>query len=463
MVLFLGAAFCQAATNYCVVPDNAGATPPYTDWPTAATNIQEVVNGCLAGDTIYLTNGHYYLTGEVVVAQAVIIRSFNNGATDPTNTILDGNNYAGKPVTNRCLIVTNAAATIDGLTLTNGRALNSSGGGCRIPAGISGTVILTNCIISGNSATNVNQTGGGVSASSLAIIANCRITGNRAASWGGGVMMGGADIVLKDSLVGWNYTSGDGAGVAFYAYRDSAKNCSIVSNDGLSTIYLISLYGVVSNCVIQGNTNGTPIAFYDSTGNTYSQIVNCQIIGNYSSGSYPAGGNVSCGVLYRNCLIANNQSSGTYGGLYVIANRTGTVESCTIAGNRGTTRGGVYADSGSKCYFYNTVISSNVGSTSSDLGFANADAINNFTNCCCPTVSLPPTQGNIQSDPFLAGLNSGNYRLSPNSPCVNTGLNKYWMTNTVDLDGNRRLDQLNGRVDMGAYEFIHTITLISGF
>jgi len=120
-VLFLGASFCQAAnTNYYVVPDNAGATPPYTDWPTAATNIQDVLNRTLAGDTIYLTNGHYYLTGEVVIATAVTVKSYNAGAVDPTNTIIDGNNYAGKPVTNRCFCITNAAATIDGLTITNG-------------------------------------------------------------------------------------------------------------------------------------------------------------------------------------------------------------------------------------------------------------------------------------------------------------------------------------------------------
>jgi len=69
---------------------------------------------------------------------------------------------------------------------------------------------------------------------------------------------------------------------------------------------------------------------------------------------------------------------------------------------------------------------------------------------------------NIAGDPLFAGTNAGNYRLTANSPCINTGTNQTWMTGAVDRDERPRIDRLSGRVDMGAYEFIHKITLISG-
>jgi len=52
---------------------------------------------------------------------------------------------------------------------------------------------------------------------------------------------------------------------------------------------------------------------------------------------------------------------------------------------------------------------------------------------------------------------SGDYRLRANSPCVNTGTNQGWMTNSYDLDGRMRIRY--GTVDMGAYEAIYNGTI----
>ena len=64
-------------------------------------------------------------------------------------------------------------------------------------------------------------------------------------------------------------------------------------------------------------------------------------------------------------------------------------------------------------------------------------------------------EGNINNDPLFVDPSNGNYRLLSNSPCVNAGdpnspIGQY----ETDLDGNPRL--VDGRVDMGAYEFIGT-------
>ena len=57
----------------------------------------------------------------------------------------------------------------------------------------------------------------------------------------------------------------------------------------------------------------------------------------------------------------------------------------------------------------------------------------------------------IDEVPFFVDTENGNYRLSDNSPCINTGLTEGIDFNRVDLDGNPRV--WNNVVDMGAYEY----------
>ena len=333
---------------------------------------------------------------------------------------------------------------------------------------MSGTYgVLTNCIITGNFATN--SQGGGVYVSGYGCtIAGCRIVGNRASLWGGGIRMAQSAIVLKDSFIGWNNViAQDGAAIASGTLC-SIFNCTIVSNGNLgciSIIYGLGSRAVISNCVITGNMNGTPFSPRDNPAYYSNKVINCQIINNHSTGTLvPAGGLLSYGTLYRNCLIANNRATGaaSCGGLRVVGNSTtGTVESCTIVSNRGVTAGGVYNDNGatSRGFFYNTIISSNAGNTYTDM-YAPGDTTNLFFNCCCPTITLPPAQGNIQSDPLFVSFDSGDYHLTGNSPCANTGTNQYsWMTGGIDLDGQPRIR--SGTVDMGCFEYIFRGTTIT--
>ena len=70
---------------------------------------------------------------------------------------------------------------------------------------------------------------------------------------------------------------------------------------------------------------------------------------------------------------------------------------------------------------------------------------------CAP--DAPAGNGNITNEPMFVDTNTGNYRLSAGSPCINAGNNQYAPTNVtpVDLDGNLRI--WNATVDMGAYEY----------
>jgi len=103
----------------------------------------------------------------------------------------------------------------------------------------------------------------------------------------------------------------------------------------------------------------------------------------------------------------------------------------------------------------NTIIYNN-SATTADPDVYTANSF--FSNCCMSVTNEWTTgRGNITNNPLFVDAANTNYRLSANSPCLNTGQNQDWMTNAVDLDGRIRIRY--GRVDMGAYERIYEGTI----
>ena len=66
--------------------------------------------------------------------------------------------------------------------------------------------------------------------------------------------------------------------------------------------------------------------------------------------------------------------------------------------------------------------------------------------------------GNITNAPLFVDQANGNLRLQTNSPCINAG-QQCLCAGPTDLDGNPRI--VSGTVDIGAYEFQGTGSLIS--
>jgi len=183
----------SAATNYVVPVGTIGADPiaNYTNWAHAATNIQDAVNAADVNNTILVSNGTYILTNQILVAKVLTIQSYNNGHTDWTNTIINGNYPT---TTNRCFqFASGGGATLDGFTITNGNSETGYGGGVYLN-GVVGTIIK-NCRITGNQASR----GGGIINffAVNCIVSNCSIIGNIASNatlaFGGGVI---ADLFL---------------------------------------------------------------------------------------------------------------------------------------------------------------------------------------------------------------------------------------------------------------------------
>src|SRR5215831_3574326 len=181
-----------AAVHY-VDLNSANPMPPYTNWATAATVIQDAVDAAAAGDEVVVTNGIYTTGGRSVGANLLInrvavdkpltLRSVNG----PQVTIIQGHqgtNYNGADSL-RCVYLA-AGALLSGFTLTNGAA---GGGYYYYPNGSGGGVfcattnaVVTNCVLVGDTATGYGGSGGGACGGTLY---NCTLNDNWSAFGGG--------------------------------------------------------------------------------------------------------------------------------------------------------------------------------------------------------------------------------------------------------------------------------------
>ena len=216
----------RAATNY--VSLSGSHTAPYTNWVTAATNIQDAVNVATnAGDVVLVTNGTYFLSSEITVENAITVESVNGRDV----TIVDGQN------TTRCFNLGSAACTISGFSIINGKAEGAGsenyGGG--IYCAVNPSPVITNCTFSGNSA----DYGGG---SFLGTLNNCTFTSNSANS-GGGCSAG----TLNNCLLSGNSANSGGG-----SYGGTLNNCTFTSNSAKSGGG--SDEGTLNHCTITGNS-----------------------------------------------------------------------------------------------------------------------------------------------------------------------------------------------------------------
>ena len=199
-------------------------------WANAKATIQAGIDAQeLPGGWILVGSGTYSLSATITVSKPVRIV----GADGQGSTIVDGQGSVS------CFNLGNTACVIEGLTITNGYT-GGNGGGIYC----SGMVpVVTNCTISGNTAT---QKGGGMYRGTAN---NCTISGNTALN-GGGMYEGTAN----------NCTISGNSGRGMYGA--TANNCTITENLGGGTYR-----GTANNCIVWYSTTGKDI---DGTTARYS-------------------------------------------------------------------------------------------------------------------------------------------------------------------------------------------------
>ena len=262
------------ATRYVSL---AGAhTPPFTNWPSAATNIQAAVDATLPGDLVLVASGVY-----------------SNGS------FFAYGNRNGEEVPNRIVINKSplTVSSVEGPGQTTILGDFSWGRGAWVGNG----GLLVGFTITGGYSRDA-AAGGGVWCESEGTVSNCTIVGN--SSWtGGGGVYGGTfwRCTISQNTADTYYGLGGGGALEAVLY-----NCLVVSN--LSLNYDYADYGTpgygggarggaLYNCTVAANSvTGGPDSLAGS-GTYGSTLTNCVVYGNSGAANEVEGGSASYSCL----------------------------------------------------------------------------------------------------------------------------------------------------------------------
>ena len=227
----------SAATLY-VDLNSANPVPPYADWNSASTNIQDAADASADGDLILVTNGVYQtgaqLTSDgasnrVVVAKSVALSSVNG----PGVTKIVG--YYNRTSSIRCIYLT-SGASMTGFMLTSGGTMKS---GANVWCADS-SVVVSNCIIAQGFAI---ENGGGAFQGTFF---DCSFEKNNADQYGGGAYQS----TLFNCVLTNNSASRGGG-----ACSNTLVNCRLVNNfaQAQGPSGGGALYCTLNNCFVAGN------------------------------------------------------------------------------------------------------------------------------------------------------------------------------------------------------------------
>ena len=401
----------QAATYYvdddnCPGPGSGIEVDPFC-------SIQVGINAASSDDIVQVAAGTYY--ENISMKSGVVIQ----GAGQDTTTIDGGD--SGSVVTADNV---DAAAKLDGFTITNGYYPN--GGGMY---NSSSSPTVSNCTFSENSASivpSIGEGGGMYNVNSSPTITNCIFSGNDATGLGGGMH-------------------------------------NLMSSP------------TVTNCTFSENTAHQGGGMHNL--NSSPTVTNCTFSGNSSDATAPGGGmrNHDSSPTVTNCSFFNNTAGTTGGGMYNV-NSSPIVANCIFyhnLANGGGYGGHEMANLGSSsptvinCTFYNEA----------DLAMYNNNSSPTVTNCilwghwdmiynvggASPVVTYSDVPyidgtGNINADPMfvdpdgpdnILGNSDDNFHLRAGSPCIDAGTSN-GAPNT-DFEGDPRPQ--GAGYDMGADEF----------
>ncbi len=351
--------------SYTVSPDGLG------DFPT----IQAAVDAAGDGDFIYLTDGTFTGDGNrdiVVPAVSLTIESQSGVAA-------------------QCFIDCQGSARAEHRAFH----FTSTGSGS---ATLSGVGIMNGYVVG-------NGAGIWVEGASPQILHSAAVQ----CVADGGSSRGGGLYVSDDGApaVAWCIFSGNsahiGGGIAVYEATGSYQRCDIIDNEA--------------------DTGG---GFYGQF-NGYALMHLCDVLSNTAgraAGVRWAGAGSPAISL---STIARNETDDAYGGGIWL--QSGSVTSCTIVENRAATLGGgVYCQAGT-----GTLTNCLIAYSENGYGVAADEVSNAPTMSCCDvygnlsgnydTVVGDQTgvNGNISQDPHLCGIESGDYALDHDSPCLPEG------------------------------------------
>lgn len=398
------------------------------------TALQASINAADSGSVVNVQAGTY--VGNFIMKKGVnVIGGWNAEFTDTTSyaTILDAN-------ANGRVVKQPAAFDVltiwENLTIQNGKFTSQQTDKAGSGVFLCDKGQVKHCLIQNNlfDAQSGEASGGGVyenGYTTSVLVDDCIIRDNTA-SHGGGVRICG---VIQNSTIENNTTTINACGGVQLHYGGAMYNCIVRNNNGKDTggVRCTGAKGcVVANCLIinnqaTGTIGGMSLETTD-TPSSYHEIYNNTIVGNTQKSASNKG---RCGVRvniggpmkFFNNVVWGNSANG---------DQTNQVEIIESYQNQG----GNFAN--------NALVFNQVLTGSNNISFSGTDNI--FYD--------------KDTNPGFVDASNANYSLLWTSSLVNAG-NDSKITRSTDLKGNAR--KAGDHVDIGAYELPYYTLTIAAF
>jgi parallel beta-helix repeat protein len=230
---------------------------------------------------------------------------------------------------------------------------------------------------------------------------------------------------------------------------------------------------IISHCTLEGNTasslGGGLYVKNTSPTDPSPTLMGCTIANNSAN----KGGGVYlvnyASPAFYNCLIAGNSAVLNGGGLYLYNRCAPDIIHCTVSDNTsGASGSGIFCYYSPDPYFpvvTNSIVWGNAATTGAEICLSNAllditfsafnPGVENSNLQVLGATSSVREEGNIYEDPAFIG--EGDYHLSPDSPCIDSGTDQIELPE-FDIEGEPRI--VGSAPDMGADEFVPEVRVI---
>jgi len=309
--------------------------------------------------TITLTSGDLPITADVQIDGL--------GAS----TLAVSGNHASQVLN----IASGVTVAISGLTIEDGKAVGTSGGGIFS----SGTLTLTNCTLSGNSA---SYSGGGIENNKGALtLTNCMLSGNSASFSGGGIENFKGTLTLTNCTLSGNSAGYSGAGINNDMGTLTLTNCTTSGNSaGFSGGGIDNNQGTLklTYSTISGNTAGYNGGGIENNNGTLA-LAYSTLSGN--SAGYSGGGidNFKGTLTLTGSTISGNSAGSSYGGGGISNNGTLMLTNSTVSGNSGGQLGGGIESSSSLTLTNSTISGNSAGKSGGGIFSSGSATLTNST------------------------------------------------------------------------------------
>lgn len=322
---------------------------PFTNWATAAHDVQSAIDVGADGTEVCVSNGTYE-SGTILIRDGLSVRSVSG----PDDTMIIGRFDIQHP-----------KALVEGFHITQGNAGIAGGVVC-----VGGT--LRNCFVSSNEISYYFGAGG-IYCSDGARIENCKVFANSAPYEScGGIWCARTSIVINCEV---------------YSNRSQYACGGIVCEDG----------SYVGGCIVRGNYSE---AYPGGAGGgircrSASTVENCLVVGNSSDRGI--GGLSGDACVIRNCTIVSNTSISS-AGAGLCCSGDALIENCIVFGNLGPSPANHNdAVEGRVTYAHvcTTPLVSGVGNITNDPHFADASAGDYSLSSNSPCIDAGTTNDQI--------------------------------------------------------------------